>query len=213
MSQGVKSTHQRRSRQTRDKLLNALEDLLKEQDFADISVAAIAAKAGVSAASIYRRFDSKQGFIPVLFDLYLKRLEEWGASKEAQLNLEGCSLREALEQVTHAGWKQIVSQAHIMRAVHLHGRSHLGLMQDKIDAHEDSTLSAMRVLLNIYAAEVLKSDKDKTARMLSYYLNNIMIEKGLFGEKGAIFGIVFDDKCFTDEIAEFAFAYLTTPDH
>jgi len=212
MSQGAKKTHQQRSRQTRDKLLNALEKLLRKQDFADISVAEIAAKAGVSAASIYRRFDNKNGFIPVLFDLYLKRLEEWGSSKEAQLDLEGCTLREALQQVTHIGWKQIVSQAHIMRAVHLHGRSHLGLMQEKIDTYEGGTLAAMRMLIDLYAADIKRSDLDKTARMLSYYLNNIMIEKGLFGEQGAIFGIAFDDKIFTDEIAEFAFAYLTTPD-
>ena len=210
MSQGAKSTHQKRSRQTRDKLLNALELLLREQDFADINVTAIAAKAGVSAASIYRRFDSKKGFIPVLFDLYLKRLEEWGASTEAQINLEGCSLREALKQVVHTGWQQVQSQAHIMRAIHLHSRGHLGLVASKMNAFEEATLGGIRALIDLYPSEIKRTNTDKTARMLAYYLNTILMEKGLFGEQGAVFGIAFSDEEFTGEVADFAYGYLTT---
>jgi len=213
MSQGAKKTHQKRSRQTRDKLLNALENLLREQDFADISVTEIAAAAGVSPASIYRRFDGKKGFIPVLFDLYLQRLEEWSQSAEARLELgENCTLHEALYRVALTGWHQIQMQAHIMRAVHLHGRSHLGLMNGKDGAYEESTLDAMRMLIELFAHEIKRRDKDKTARMLAYYLNNIMLEKGLFGDKGAVFGIAFGEEAFVREIADFAYGYLTTVD-
>ena len=210
MSQGAKKTHQKRSRQTRDKLLNALENLLQKQDFAEISVAQIAATAGVSPASIYRRFDGKNGFIPVLFDLYLQRLEEWGQSAEARLELEDdCPLREALYRITLTGWHQIRSQAHIMRAVHLHGRNHLSLMNGKDSALEEATLDAMRMLIKMFASEIKRTDKDKTARMLAYYLNSIMIEKGLFGDKGAVFGIRLNDEIFAREIADFAYGYLT----
>ena len=211
MSQGAKKTHQKRSRQTRDKLLNALENLLRKQDFADISVAEIARVAGVSPASIYRRFDGKSGFIPVLFDLYLLRLEEWGKSAEARLEIgENTTLREALYCITLTGWRQIQSQAHIMRAVHLHGRNHLGLMNGKDNAYEEATLDAMRSLVEMFTAEIQRKNKDKTARLLAYYLNNIMIERGLFGDKGAVFGISLDDETFTKEIADFAYGYLTT---
>ena len=213
MSQGAKKTHQHRSRQTRDKLLNALEDLLRSQDFADISVAQIAAGAGVSAASIYRRFDSKKGLIPALFDLYLQRLEEWSLSSNAQLELDdNCTLREALHQVAQTGWAQIQAHAHIMRAVHLHGRSHLGLMGEKGDIFEEATLAGIRTLVNIFSHEIKRSDPDKTARMLAYYLNNIMLEKGLFGEQGACFGLTLSDQDFANEIAEFAYSYLQIPD-
>jgi len=211
MSQGAKKTHQKRSRQTRDKLLNALENLLREKDFPDISVAEIAATAGVSPASIYRRFDGKKGFIPVLFDLYLQRLEEWSQSTDARLDLgEDCTLREALYQITLTGWHQIQTQAHIMRAVHLHGRSHLGLMNGKDGAYEEATLNAMRMVIQLFAHEIKREDKDKTARMLAYYLNNIMLEKGLFGNEGATFGLTLDAEAFAHEIADFAYGYLTT---
>jgi len=211
MSQGAKKTHQTRSRKTRDKLLSALEDLLHEKDFADIGVTEIAAKAKVSAATIYRRFDSKKGFIPVLFDLYIKRLEEWSVSPNARLELENCSLRQALYQIVRVGWQQLQAQAHIMRAVHLHGRGHLGLMEGKASAFEESTLSGMRTLIEIYADDIKRSDADKTARMLAYYLNSILIEKGLFGNEGAVFGIAFSDDDFITEVSDFAFGYLTTP--
>jgi len=210
VSQGARKTHQKRSQQTRDKLLNALENLLREKDFADISVAEIATCAGVSAASIYRRFDKKEGFIPVLFDLYLKRLEEWGTSAEAQLQIQGRGLRETLRHIVQTGWRQMEQQAHIMRAVHLHGRGHLDLMGEKITTFEDAMLMGMHAVVSIFATEIKRADADKTARMLAYYFNNILIEKGLFGDKGAVFGIKFDDDTFTKEIADFAYGYLTT---
>ena len=210
-SQGAKNAHQKRSRQTRDKLLNALEKLLKEKDFGDISVAEIAANAGVSTASIYRRFDKKNGFISVLFDLYLERLQEWSQSPEARLDLEGCALREALQQIVFAGWRQITHQAHIMRAIHLHGRNHLRMIGDKVEAYEESTFQTIRMLVDLYQGEIKRGDPDTTARMLAYYLNNIMMEKALFADYGATFGLELENRKFTDELADFAYGYLRTP--
>lgn len=209
MSQGAKPTHQSRSRKTRDKLLNALEHLLKEKDFGNISVAEIAAKAGVSSASIYRRFDKKEGFIPVLFDLYIERLNEWAASPEAQLDIEGLSLREALQALTSTAWRQIVEHAHMMRAIHLHGRNNKIGMFEKLAAFEESTLTGIKALIGHYSAEIKRPASDTTAQMLAYYLNNIMLERGLFGQKGACFGLTLQDTEFTNEIADFAYGYLT----
>lgn len=209
MSQGVRETHQRRSRQTRDKLLNALEKLLREKDFAEIGVAEIAKEAGVSPASIYRRFDKKDGFIAVLFDLYLERLNEWVSSPEAQLDLRGCSLRQALHKVAAGAWKQLQQQTHLLKAIYLHGRKHLDLMGDKGDVFEASMLMAMQGIIALYADDVKRKDHDKAARMLAYYFNNIFIERGLFKKQSSTWTDPLSDEDFIGEVAEFAYAYLT----
>lgn len=212
MSQAAKKVHQSRSAKTRDKLLNALEELLKEKDFADIGVAEIAAKAGVSPASIYRRFDKKQGFIAVLFDLYLQRMQEWVSSPGAQLDIEGLSLREALRQIARQAWRQLAEQAHIMRAILLHGRQHLSLMGDEGDSYEAAMLGGMQAIIAFYANDVKREDHDKAARMLAYYFNTILIERGLYPEQTTEWTQAIPDEAFLDEIADFAFGYLTIAD-
>ncbi len=212
MSQGAKKTHQGRSRKTRDKLLNALENLLVDNDFADISVNQIASEAGVSPASVYRRFDKKQGFIPVLFELYLERLNQWVKSPEAQLDIEGCSLREALKRLARTTWRQMEQQTHILRAIHLHGRNHLALMGTSADQFEAAMLSAMTMIIALYDDEIEKTDHDKAARMLAYYFNNILLERGLFKEQSAEWAKEIPDTDFTDEVADFAYGYLQVKD-
>jgi len=212
MSQGAKKTHQGRSRKTRDKLLNALEKLLIDNDFADISVSQIASEAGVSTASVYRRFDKKQGFIPVLFELYLERLNQWVASPEAQLNIEGCSLRQALKLLSKTAWRQMEQQTHILRAIYLHGRGHLALMGSAGDQFEAAMLNAMVMIIELYSDDIKKTDHDKAARMLAYYFNTILLERGLFKERSADWAKEISDHDFTEEIADFAFGYLQVKD-
>ena len=63
---GAKPALQTRSQQTRDKLVAALERLLRDKAFENISVAEIAREAGVSVGAVYTRFENKDAFIPVL---------------------------------------------------------------------------------------------------------------------------------------------------
>lgn len=208
MSQGAKKAHQGRSRKTRDKLLNALENLLVDNDFANISVSQIAAEAGVSAASVYRRFDKKQGFIPVLFDLYVERLNEWAASPDAQMNIEGSTLREALQQLAQTAWRQMEQQTHILRAIYLHGRDHLALLGESGNQFEAAMLNAMTMIISLYSNDIEKPDHDKAARMLAYYFNNIFLERGLFSEQSADWAKEISDSDFANEVADFAYGYL-----
>ncbi|UTW56223.1 TetR/AcrR family transcriptional regulator [Kordiimonas sp. SCSIO 12610] len=208
-SQGARKTHQRRSEQTRDALLTALEALLHEKDFDDISVNEIAARAGVSPASIYRRFDKKEGFIPVLLELYLKRLNEWAASPEASLDLEGVPLREALKMIARSNWWQLTSQAHIMRAIHIYGRKHAQRVEHEFKGMEDAMLASMKAIITLYAHEVTQQDHGKAAGMLAYYLNNIYIERGLFRDDSPDWELDLSDEEFCDQIADFAYGYLT----
>ena len=68
MTRGAKPVAQKRSAETRDRILQALERLLREQDFDQLSVSEIASEAGVSVGTVYRRFENKEAFLPQLVE-------------------------------------------------------------------------------------------------------------------------------------------------
>lgn len=209
MSQAAKPAHQIRSRKTRDKLLNALENLLHKHDFGDIGVSDIAKEAGVSPASIYRRFDSKDGFIPVLFELYLARLSDVTQSDQARLDIEGLDLRRVLIAMAKVGIAQIKSQAHILRAVMLHGIRRAELIKEYTDQYVEMTLQSMQGIIEHFHADIRRKDRDTTARMLAYYFNNILITRIIYAGYTPDFGLTLSDDAFAEEIADFAYGYLT----
>src|SRR4051794_10636989 len=65
--------HQERSRQTAARLLQAAEAVLEKRGLKGASVPEIARRAGVSPASIYRRFVDKDGLLREVFERFFER--------------------------------------------------------------------------------------------------------------------------------------------
>jgi AcrR family transcriptional regulator len=65
--------HQTRSRQTAARLLEAAEAVLEQRGVEGASVPEIARRAGVSPASIYRRFVDKDGLLREVFERFFER--------------------------------------------------------------------------------------------------------------------------------------------
>lgn len=61
-SSGVKPAHQGRSKQRRDELINAGMKLMREKNFADISIIELTASCGYSVGTFYSRFEDKDSF-------------------------------------------------------------------------------------------------------------------------------------------------------
>ena len=100
-SQGMHPAKQKRSRQSRDKIVEAFAELLKEKPFERISVAEIAKRAGVAVGTLYRRFKNKDALIPVIFELYQARIEEWMAG-EGRIDLpDDATLHDALQAIVY----------------------------------------------------------------------------------------------------------------
>jgi AcrR family transcriptional regulator len=105
MKQGSKPAVQRRSRQTRDRIVDAMDRLLLDHDFRDINVTELAAEAQVSPGAIYRRFEG--GLLPVLFELYRVTLQRRAEAPEADLDLAAAGgLRPALRQFARTVWAE-----------------------------------------------------------------------------------------------------------
>ncbi|HKP92951.1 MAG TPA: helix-turn-helix domain-containing protein, partial [Chthoniobacterales bacterium] len=65
--------HQTRSKETAARLLEAAEHVLEKRGLEGASVPEIARRAGVSPASIYRRFVDKDGLLREVFERFFER--------------------------------------------------------------------------------------------------------------------------------------------
>jgi AcrR family transcriptional regulator len=74
---------QARAHATRERLLDAFADLLYERPYSEISVADIAAAAGVTTGAVYARFGDKHGVAVALAERFLSTsfelMDSWGA--------------------------------------------------------------------------------------------------------------------------------------
>jgi len=210
MSQGEKTAKQSRSKHTRDKLVTALERLLRQKRFADITAIDIAREAGVSAGSIYRRFENKDGLLQVLYELYRHRLDAAAAqARRAPVNVGGLSLRSALRQIAWQAWTQLVSDAPLLREVYLQARLRSDQLGEGWDRFQTDSLDGIRALLDAYGDEITQPDLDVAGAMIAHHFNTALIDRALFRDAAPDWGLSLDNRAFANQIADFAYGYLT----
>jgi AcrR family transcriptional regulator len=211
MKQGSKPAVQRRSRQTRDRIVDAMDLLLLDHDFRDINVTELAAEAQVSPGAIYRRFEG--GLLPVLFELYRVTLQRRAEAPEADLDLAAAGgLRPALRQFARTVWEQLSGKAHIYRAVYLYARLHSESASAAPANIQAQALGGARQMLEPFHSEIARTDLDHAAAAVTYFFNTIFIERALFADRRPLLPALAEGEGFADEMAEFVFGYLTTPD-
>ena len=96
-----------RSQQTHEAILQASKDLLRSSGYAQFSVERVAANAGVSKASIYRRWPSKGA---LLMDLYMEGLPTGVFAQDAALLREEIHryLMATIKRVNDDSWREVL---------------------------------------------------------------------------------------------------------
>lgn len=103
----------------RQQLLDATRDLVLAHGFHDLSVNAVAERAGVTRAVIYQHFDDLDDLLGALIERSVGRAEEAAASAESLTVLEGDPHELMLESVRNfvatvvenpAAWRLVLSQ-------------------------------------------------------------------------------------------------------
>lgn len=207
----VKPALQKRSRETRDRLIAALDRLLRERPFEEIAVSEIAAEAGVSVGAVYRRFQNKDAFVPALFELYQARTRAMAEEQEANAAAAPQDLRGALRHALVSAHSLIVREGHLMRAVYLYARIRPELVGDEWAPLIEESRKSILQLIDAYRGEIAVADPEKAADALTYFLNVILIEDGLFGHVGPAWSFQLEGEALAEEMADFAYGYLTAP--
>jgi len=211
MSQGAKPVSQARSRATRDKLVAALDRLLRDKDFESITIADLAREAGLAVGTVYRRFENKDAFIPVIFELYRERLDAYTASA-GRIDIDPeAGLRATLHTVIRSSWGFLRREGHLLRAAHLYARLRPDLVGGDWQAYLDAALASARQIVDLFGKEIRVTDPDEAAQMLAYLLNTVLIERGVYPDDGAGALLTLDDDAFIAATADTLYGYLATP--
>jgi len=109
-----------KSRDVRETILNATEDLLAQQRFDELSVADILSSAQVSRASFYFYFESKYS---VLAELVRRAVKQAHAVAQPWVEEEAESPERTLRQGTRQGLQLWIKYAPVLRAIVEHWRS------------------------------------------------------------------------------------------
>lgn len=193
----------------------ALETLLKDKGFDQITVTEIATEAGVSTGLLYAHFTNKRDFLAALLDAYktriLTRLEDMEAQDLHEDYKAAGSLREALQLIADYAYSQLLEDAHLLDAVSQYLRE-----QPDVDHLEWQDLrhraaATITPVIDIYAEQVSRADKALTAKMLVYFFNSIFSEALRTHQLGSTAQKHIKPEVFTREIADMAYGYLTMP--
>jgi len=87
---------QARSRQTMERLLTATLAVIEEKGLAGVTIPEVATAAGLSAGSVYRRFEDKEAMIRVALLRFLESSQETNQASLASDPLQALTLDQAL---------------------------------------------------------------------------------------------------------------------
>jgi AcrR family transcriptional regulator len=202
----TKPASQSRSREKRDRILAAMESLLRKKSFSEISVAELAAAAHVPAATIYQRFENRNATGSVLLELYFQRVEEWAGRPPNKRLLAITPLREALRLIARDGLRQITELGHIMRPAYLYSRQRPDLVGPEWSRLESLALQGFRELLSQRADQARIRDLDRAAALLSYFFNLMLLGPLLHDDSAS--QLFNDPERFAADLADMAYRYL-----
>lgn len=182
-SDGVREAKQARSRETRDKLISALDSLLKEKSFAEIGVAEIAGRAGCAVGSVYRRFENKDAFVPVLLEVTAQRMaDRMREMGPLRLSREG-DLKGDLEQVAQRAWTVLSGESHLLRLAHQQARMENPVCDTAMPALMDGVRQAIEAALRQRAGDRAEAERKRAARWATYFLITPLMEKALYPDR------------------------------
>jgi AcrR family transcriptional regulator len=162
MEPDSRAPQQARSRQTMERLLAATITLIEDQGLAGVTIPEIAAKAGLSTGSIYRRFADKDALVRAAF---LQLLEEAQTINQASLppNLfQGRSLDEALHALGRALVAQYRGRTGVLKALDqfLEIQADDAFRDHALDVTEASTRRLVTTLLP-FSGQVVTGDPER----------------------------------------------------
>lgn len=201
---------QDRSRRTREKLVAAFGSLLREKDFAAITMAELAERSGVAVGTVYRRFANKEALIPVIFEVYLDMLHTQSADPNRQMTLaDDDTLWDATLKLCQTAWRVLEADPQLIRSAHLYARLRPDLVGEDWDDIIEGSVGQFKELIAHFADEVQRPDPDGAARMVFYLLNTVMVEQGLYGTAGPGAALKVDTASFIEDCATTVYGYLT----
>ena len=203
----AKPVNQQRSRDKRDRIINALDNLLSQKPFMQISIAELAEGADVSPATIYQRFSNVDAIASVLLELYFQKVEAWAKRPRKSEELYELTLFEQLTLVAGDAYDQISELGYIMRPAYLYSRQRPDLVGSEWSRLENLAVAGFKSFLQRHAAATNVSNVDQAAGLLTYFFNFMVLGPLLHAPDSNWVTLENRDK-FVEPLATMAYRYL-----
>lgn len=203
-----KPAQQARSRQTEARLLQAAEEVLERCGLEGAAIPEIAQRAGVSAASIYRRFTDKEGLLREVFERFFDRSI---ATNEAALDPQNwpcpslaSSVRVLVEGMV-AGYRE---RRGLLRAVISYGEQHpsSALRRRTLELRRRSVSGIEKILL-LHAREIKHPQPEQAVRfgvqLIALALKERVLPSGLKSQSASL-----SEAALATELSRMLLGYL-----
>jgi len=178
---------QERSRRTLERLLVAVEELLDERLFEALSMADVAARAGVSVGTIYTRFRTKEELLPALFERHDAAVgERVGAFLEKLAGERG--LRARIERLVDFAVSYHREHRGLLRALTMYVRAHPESVPARTYAERSAQYRAVAEVLVADGRGIRHADPVAEAEFTLGVVNSVCREQVLFDEVSPLRG-------------------------
>ncbi len=207
-SPATKPPRQARSRQTLARLLDALESLLADRTFEEISIHEILRTAQVSVGSFYARFPTKDALLPALYDRWDQELRGRAVTKKDQeearsLSLEGLTARFIGNMV-----KNQRRRRWFIRAVALHARQHPQMITREQRSKRRQLHRQWASLVLEHRDRINHPDPEEAVALAIFLVVSTCREKVVFSESPHASSFRLSDRKLTAELQRAFLAYL-----
>jgi AcrR family transcriptional regulator len=158
--------HQERSRETASRLLEAAEGVLEKRGLKGASVPEIARRAGVSPASIYRRFVDKDGLLREVFERFFERAIKANDEALQPSRWQGTSLEKSVCALVTGMVTAYSQRPGLLRAVISYSEQHpdAAFRRRALELRERSLAGIEKIVL-LHAKEIQHPQPRKAVRL------------------------------------------------
>jgi AcrR family transcriptional regulator len=202
---------QERARRTTDRIISAVEDLLKARPFERITVQEIVTRAGTTTGSFYARFASKDALLPYIYARYDADLSRRSAALFAEVPWERLTLTDIVRGRVRTMIDAYQERRWLLRAVALFARTHPDSIPDAVIARRRAANDRWLGVLERFGTEITHPDPAQAFRFVMYLLTCTAREALLFGDAPQARITPSLRESLEDELTRAALGYLTTP--
>lgn len=207
-----KAPQQERSRQTLEKLIAATLAVIEAKGLAGVTIPEIAATAGLSTGSVYRRFTDKEMMIRSAF---LQLLEGWQALNQANLppdRFKGLALRDVLQALGRALVAQYRGRTGLLKALDqfLEVQTDEAFQRRALDLIEENMRRVIEALLP-FRDRIAASDPERAITFALLAATTVIEVHKLHNPQLWRRMLPLDDEALAAEAARTMEAYLALP--
>lgn len=206
----VHEPRQRRSRKTHDRILGALERLLEDHFFEQITTRQLAGEAGVAPATLYRRFQDKDALLPALYERYDRRLSRWGkALWDEDQRRRHTSVEERVTHVVREHVAFFRDNEPILRTLYLYVRLHPDLELGEFATGRRSDYEAILApILEALVQQGHEPPDEARIKLFCLILITSIKERALFPTTTPAVLLELSDEAFVRELSRNLAGYL-----